>query len=565
MLNGKFFTGLPPKMIERGGGGGAAPNRLESHFFWPDDSKVDSAVETRLKRRNSVQLQENDKPTYGKQFSVGVNEVDTRKRFTKEFSQSSIQFYDNLNDNDATDNRRTTLLRSRGSRRSEITEKPTATKLQLPETIVDEAYTSAKKKQAYMSKIEFYDYVNEDDTASSSRNNLRKPKMDMNDKREMELNTKNSPKLQIKRDVRSLSEEKEVPKINNRDVKTLERPRPVKELNVYRAPSKKNDELRYREEIESRSNSSPQRRNTHYGNEQYEDENDHYFEERRIQDRRFERDRYSKSNYSVLRKSRSNYEREPEVLEDDYYSHQRYEDIPEESQYHRVQNATSQRSNIRSEYRPRPEPEEFHNNCEEDIDERMKKVRIQSSPPPRKYQYDHDDRNYDDDEESRASYERPRPIPSRERHPHGNTRAHGEYRKSEDYEYTQDRGVMNNNYRGTGSRNKTPINRVANKLNNEVHRTRDASPTLASPSTKSRSPSNPSRNAATTASTAVVTNEINKPRKHLRSSLCFHDGAIIAENDAAQSPTTTSGKPTAAPRRNIRSTATKRVSVGLPD
>ncbi|XP_013119101.2 uncharacterized protein LOC106096088 [Stomoxys calcitrans] len=554
MLNGKFFTGLPPKMIERGGGE-AVPNRLQSHFFWPDDSKVESAVETRLRRRNSVQLQESAKPSYGKQMSIGDNDVDTRKRFTKEFSQSSIQFYDNLNDNDSTDSRRT-LPRSRGPRRAELTEKPTATKLQLPETIVDEAYTAAKRKQAYMSKIEFYDYVNENDTVSSNRNNLRKPKMDMNDKREMERNTKNSPKLQIKRDVRSLSEEKEIPKVNNRDVQTLERPRPIKEVNVNKTSSRGGNN---RQDMYQRINISPHTSSARPRYEEpYEDERDHKEQDiaRRSAHSRYASDQetYHKPNNSVLKKDRGHksFDRELEDHEDRHYFNRKYDEYDEEPQYRSANNDTSYRNR-----RAKLETDDY----EEDIGSRMKTVRIQSSPP-RKHQYYRDD--YDDDE-THVSHQRNRESPTRERTHHGNTQRHTEYRRTELYEVDSpcedNDEAMNNKYSGSGGNStKSRINRVSNKLNNEVQRRRNASPSPG-PATKSRSPANPSRNAP--AATSAATNEVNKPRKHLRSSLCFHDGAIIAENDATLSPT--SQKPTAAPRRNIRSSATKRVSVGLPD
>ncbi|EDV30463.1 uncharacterized protein Dana_GF23309 [Drosophila ananassae] len=196
MLNGKFYTGLPPKMVERQAV--KVCNRQESHFFWPDDSGLDSAVENRVKRRNSQQM---EKPlSRVSTVQDSPSEVDTRRMFHKEFASSSIQFYDNLQSNPG--NR--PALR-RGVRTS-VTPKLTEIKpLEVEDNEVD---TSKRRQQAYASKIQFYDFVNEENT----QNNVRRPQMDLNDKREVELNSKNSPKLQVKRNVRSLSVELE-PKV----------------------------------------------------------------------------------------------------------------------------------------------------------------------------------------------------------------------------------------------------------------------------------------------------------------------------------------------------------------
>ncbi|XP_073816144.1 uncharacterized protein [Musca autumnalis] len=567
MLNGKFFSGLPPKMMERGGGG-AVPNRQESHLFWPDDTKAESAIESRLKRRNSVQLQTNDKPNYIKQFSGGGNDdVDTKRRFNKEFSQSSIQFCDNLNENSSTPSRRP-LLRSGVGKKTELAEKPTATKLKLPETIVDEAYTSAKRKQAYMSKIEFYDFVNEEEEhapppAKSQQNNFRKPKMDMNDKREMELNSKNSPKLQIKRDVRSLSEEKDIPKINNnRYTKTLERPtKQIKEVNV--AKGNRNE---YRDgRAEERSNVRSSERNVYdsrYSNE----------EEELGRHVRKSEDYYEKPSRSVLSKERNyrNYEEDRDFVETP--PPQRYrrnydareEDLLEEPEYRRIQNETKTNRGRRDNV-----------GDVEEIGERMRKVRIEPSPP-RRHQYYPEE--YYADEEPIGNYRRNRISPTRTR---GNIqrrteiRAHEQLYENDSHPYEEDGyEVMNNK---TGNRNgsnsgggshKENVKQVTNKLNNNIY-SRKYAADMSSPSPEpvTRKSSTPLNSASPETEQspppATTAADVNKPRKHLRSSLCFHDGAIIAENDATTAQSPTSEKPIT--RRNIRSSATKRVSVGLPD
>ncbi|EDW16617.2 uncharacterized protein Dmoj_GI10629 [Drosophila mojavensis] len=217
MLNGKFYTGLPPKMEGRPCGNGQ--NRQESHFFWPDDTRVDSAVETRVKRRNSLQLQsgaERPHPTASQKLSSlqaePTPEVNTRQMFHKEFAKSSIQFYDNLqpsNSNTNSNNKSRLLNRAR----REVTPKLTdVDPLPAVETAAEIDPSAARRNQAYSSKIQFYDYVNTND-ADTTQNNVRRPKMDMNNKREVELNSKNSPKLQVKHNVRHLSVERDAPQL----------------------------------------------------------------------------------------------------------------------------------------------------------------------------------------------------------------------------------------------------------------------------------------------------------------------------------------------------------------
>lgn len=213
MINGKFYTGLPPKMVERQCGNGQ--NRQESHFFWPDDTQVDSSVETRVKRRGSLQLHSRPvtETTHQRQpvSAEAAVDVDTRQMFHKEFTKSSIQFHDNLqpsgNNKNIVGGSQSRLNRAR----REVTPKLTdVAPQQRPLLAIKEQAnpSAARRNQAYSSKIEFYDYahLNEPDTL---QNNVRRPKMDMNNKREVELNSKNSPKLQVKHNMRHLSMERE--------------------------------------------------------------------------------------------------------------------------------------------------------------------------------------------------------------------------------------------------------------------------------------------------------------------------------------------------------------------
>lgn len=213
MINGKFYTGLPPKMVERQCGNGQ--NRQESHFFWPDDTQVDSSVETRVKRRGSLQLHSGPVTATTHQRQPAPAEaavdVDTRQMFHKEFTKSSIQFHDNLQPSGNNKNIGSASQSRLNRARREVTPKLTdVAPQQRPLLAIKEQAnpSAARRNQAYSSKIEFYDYanLNEPDTL---QNNVRRPKMDMNNKREVELNSKNSPKLQVKHNVRHLSMERE--------------------------------------------------------------------------------------------------------------------------------------------------------------------------------------------------------------------------------------------------------------------------------------------------------------------------------------------------------------------
>ncbi|KAI9584783.1 uncharacterized protein ACN2A1_009265 isoform 2-T2 [Glossina fuscipes fuscipes] len=366
MINGKFFTGLPPRMIDRHGT--PTQNRLESHLYWPDDTKVDSAIESKVKRRNSVLSDRSERPQLKKQISTDDDEVDVKERFQREFTKSSIQFYDNLNEDVNTKNTRR-LARSSKSMRNEIAEKPTATKLEMPESVVDEAYTAAKKQQAYTSKIQFYDYVNEPEP-QMQRNNMRKPKMDMNDKRDVELNTKNSPKLQVKHNVRTFSEEKEKsPKvINNNEsqqhqLKTSENIAEQKEDNLRKSF---NNRPRYRE-----------------------DRLEHHHQPANMQ---YSPDRLNERRHPYRREPL--YDHDYRRLEDNFHD---CEQIDQAYLDHRREKLNYQREFLIPEPR-RVLRNHFYPYDYEDIEERMNNMHLRGAVRPRRvtsYQPEWDDRSYD--------------------------------------------------------------------------------------------------------------------------------------------------------------------------
>ncbi|XP_055920370.1 uncharacterized protein LOC129951990 [Eupeodes corollae] len=174
MINGKFFTGLPANMVDRR----PTQNRQESHFFWPDDTQNVSTVDSRTKRRASIQAENRNGYNNNTRGELSSSDAENKERFKKEFTRSSIQFYDKVDETPM----------SRNRQKVTTAPPPPPQKLQNvnpPENML------AKRKENLSSKIEFFDYAGAEDL-----NNV--PKTDKNNKAELERNTKNSPKLQNK-------------------------------------------------------------------------------------------------------------------------------------------------------------------------------------------------------------------------------------------------------------------------------------------------------------------------------------------------------------------------------
>uniref|UniRef100_A0A1A9UXE5 Uncharacterized protein n=1 Tax=Glossina austeni TaxID=7395 RepID=A0A1A9UXE5_GLOAU len=462
MINGKFFTGLPPRMIDRHGT--PTPNRLESHLYWPDDTKVDSAVESKVKRRNSVLSDRSERPQLKKQISTDDDEVDLKERFQREFTKSSIQFYDNLNEDVNTKNTGR-LARNLKSMKNEIAEKPTATKLELPESVVDEAYTAAKKQQAYTSKIQFYDYVNEPEPEPEpepqmQRNNMRKPKMDMNDKRDVELNTKNSPKLQVKHNVRTFSEEKEKsPKVNNNNNESQQQQQQQQQQQLKTSENlaeQKEDNLR------KSFNNRPRYR---------EDRVENHHQPIRMQ--------YSPDR---LNERRHPYRREP-LYDHDY---RRFEDNFHD--YEQIDQAPGQPNMIYGYLPP-----------------------CQSLILPVRGNY-YNNNNYGMITTT---------LPYKAKAVKGSLKQYSDT----DYNNYNNNAIINT-LNSSHTQNAITINKTSrnNNKHDDVNQTPQAAPASTAINTKSSQSSERRQSRHTSA----------KNLKHLRSSLCFHDGEIIADNDVKE-------------------------------
>ncbi|XP_050329762.1 uncharacterized protein DDB_G0287625 [Bactrocera neohumeralis] len=647
MLNGKFYTGLPPGMIERGA---TQRNRLQSSIFWPDDTKVDSAVETRVKRRNSLQIAQAERPRLRMQSSVsggggGDADINTRQLFQKEFSKSSIEFLDNLCDE--TKARKPLLFRGHRSAASEVTAKPTALRLPLPENVVNAGYTTAKKKQAFTSKIEFYDYVGDE---LNNRNNLRRAKMDMNDKKEMERNTKNSPKLQVKNNMRDLSakeklypaerrEKVELEKVSSKNVQDNTE---IELKNNMRAETENRAQDRYATEVFDeeyegvRYNSAGNRRNPRASVDRFRDERireldflesrrtvspEHgYRREHRLQE--LYEDEYGASDYAptgrygrvtAVRRSNSvgRFTTPPKrILKQPIRERRHYEDYADDgyrsSDINRGNAPYRRRNNEVYERQAYNE-----HDAEENVDymeDRMRNMRVRTSPK-KHVTYSDDTYSHDDEMPTQSRRTLASNAQSRDRAPPSiktaaNMRTGSNNlqrqqpalrRYNSEIDIADDANVetlepefvendmsgsaatikslniagtynnkSNNHQCIEGEEHKRVVNKINNNKNNNYNNTssRLNNQTIASAARKI-TPNMP---------TAVTTKQNTDTRsatpeaaagagvkKHLRSSLCFNNGEIIASDDGGS----TSVK---APTRNARSTATRqRISVGLPD
>ncbi|XP_055374140.1 GATA zinc finger domain-containing protein 14 [Condylostylus longicornis] len=145
MLNGKFFTGLPPGMMNKSN----ANNRQKTNFFWPNDSdfgtlKDDIKVEKNLSNNNI---------TYASGTSNNP-EYEPENLLKKQLS-SSIKFYDDVDKED--------YQRSTRNNRKKIFDLP-----KQDTELNDQIDFKAKSAETFCSKIQFYDFPDNSNGASKS-------------------------------------------------------------------------------------------------------------------------------------------------------------------------------------------------------------------------------------------------------------------------------------------------------------------------------------------------------------------------------------------------------------
>lgn len=100
MLNGKFFTGLPPKMIDRGT---PRPDRQKSNFFWPDESDESPGSPSPRKSQSSLKTTQKDQ-----RITPNTEEITPKNLYHKQL-KSKIEFYDTV-DSSPADNKRSQFI-----------------------------------------------------------------------------------------------------------------------------------------------------------------------------------------------------------------------------------------------------------------------------------------------------------------------------------------------------------------------------------------------------------------------------------------------------------------------
>lgn len=149
MINGKFYTGLTDQMMSRS----RIVNRQETHFFWPDESKME-AVQTRKGARPTNSINNNDRSaknnnnymtTSNNLSRIDSPEIKPKELFRKQLS-SGIEFFDNV------DAKTPESRRRRFKKIDNINLNHSETTPYQPEK---------KKLETFSSKIEFYDFDDE--------------------------------------------------------------------------------------------------------------------------------------------------------------------------------------------------------------------------------------------------------------------------------------------------------------------------------------------------------------------------------------------------------------------
>lgn len=147
MLKGKFYTGLPEKMMKRSQG----VDRQRTQFYWPDESDVEDRPTKNVKRTAAAKSSAPVNNT-----KVDDIEIKPKELFQKQLA-SGIEFYDNVN-------AKTPESRRRRFKKIE----------NINLTNNDSQFVPEKKKlETFSSKIEFYDFVDDVKLNNNSSNNKK--------------------------------------------------------------------------------------------------------------------------------------------------------------------------------------------------------------------------------------------------------------------------------------------------------------------------------------------------------------------------------------------------------
>ncbi|XP_055299983.1 uncharacterized protein LOC129567291 [Sitodiplosis mosellana] len=211
MIKGKFYAGLPSEMMARESTRNV--NRMESHFFWPDETDLVS-VEPRSKRTISkappITTNNNN------QTDIAKSDIKPKELVRKQLS-SGIQFYDNVN-------AKTPEARRRHFKKID--------NINLNNNNDSDFQPEKKKLETFSSKIEFYDFEHENNAKNGKpvNNNTRnveemqkdeiKPKNEMKSKNESPDVSKK--RISFRTDEKATEKTKGILK-NNEEKSTIEK------------------------------------------------------------------------------------------------------------------------------------------------------------------------------------------------------------------------------------------------------------------------------------------------------------------------------------------------------
>lgn len=152
MIKGKFYTGLPEKMMNRSRG----MDRQQTHFYWPDESKAEETPSRKV-RPTKAKASPMTSATVNNSSTTASDDIKPKELFHKQLS-SRIEFYDNV-DAKTPEARRRRFKKIDNVNLNNLNN-------------ADSQYVPEKKKlETFSSKIEFYDFVDATKPATEVKRN----------------------------------------------------------------------------------------------------------------------------------------------------------------------------------------------------------------------------------------------------------------------------------------------------------------------------------------------------------------------------------------------------------
>lgn len=215
MIKGKFYTGLPEKMMNRSRG----MDRQQTNFYWPDESEAEETPSRKVRPTTKSPMTS----AAVNNSSTAKDDIKPKELFHKQLS-SRIEFYDNV-DAKTPEARRRRFKKIDNVNLNNLNN-------------ADRQYVPEKKKlETFSSKIEFYDFVDVAKPAEVKRNNAvvepikQKQKIDIDDEPiGKPIERTDSMKKRISFQVEKVAPEKTKSILKNVDAKSQPEKNAVKPL-----------------------------------------------------------------------------------------------------------------------------------------------------------------------------------------------------------------------------------------------------------------------------------------------------------------------------------------------